>query len=148
MAMDTAMVTGTEGTMQSNVIETKSDEIEIDLVQLFTDILRGLWKHGWFIAALVSIVGTICFFTARYQYTPYYRAYTTFTVNTVSTISYNSKAQKNNLTNRIGSVFPYILTSDALRSLVIEDMGYADFDKFPASISASVVKDTNLVGIP
>ena len=58
--MDTAMVTGTEGTMQSNVIETKSDEIEIDLVQLFTDILRGLWKHGWFIAALVSIVGTIC----------------------------------------------------------------------------------------
>ena len=131
--------------MQSNVIETKSDEIEIDLVQLFTDILRGLWKHGWFIAALVSSVGTICFFTARYQYTPYYRAYTTFTVNTVSTISYNSKAQKNNLTNRIGSVFPYILTSDALRSLVIEDMGYADFDKFPASISASVVKDTNLV---
>ena len=131
--------------MQSNAIDTRSDEIEIDLIQLFRDILRGFWKYGWFIAALISIVGTICFFAARYQYTPFYSAYTTFTVNTVSTIGYNSTAQKKNVTNRIGSVFPYILTSDALRNLVIEDMGYADFDKFPAEISASVVKDTNLV---
>ena len=131
--------------MQSNAIDTNSDEIEIDLIQLFKDVMRGLWKYGWFIAALISIVGTICFFAARFQYSPYYSAYTTFTVNTVSTIGYNSKAQKNNVTNRIGSVFPYILTSDALRNLVIEDMGYADLDEFPAKISASVVKDTNLV---
>ena len=144
-AQVTDMDTGMEGTMQSNAIDTRSDEIEIDLIQLFRDILRGFWKYGWFIAALISIVGTICFFAARYQYTPYYSAYTTFTVNTVSTIGYNSTAQKKNVTNRIGSVFPYILTSDALRNLVIEDMGYADFDKFPAEISASVVKDTNLV---
>ena len=144
-AQDTDMDTGMEGTMQSNAIDTRSDEIEIDLIQLFRDILRGFWKYGWFIAALISIVGTICFFAARYQYTPFYSAYTTFTVNTVSTIGYNSTAQKKNVTNRIGSVFPYILTSDALRNLVIEDMGYADFDKFPAEISASVVKDTNLV---
>lgn len=145
MDMDTAVVTGTEDTMQSNAINTKGEEIEIDLVQLFSDILRGLWKHGWFITALVSIVGTICFFTARYQYTPYYRAYTTFTVNTVSSISYNSKAQKNNVTNRIGSVFPYILMSDALRNLVTEDMGFADLGGLPAGISASVVEGTNLV---
>ena len=131
--------------MQSNAIDTNSDEMDLDLIQLFIDILQGLRKHGWFIAALASVVGTICFFAARYQYTPYYRAYTTFTVNTVSTISYNSKAQKNNVTNRIGGVFPYILMSDALRSIVIEDMGYSDLDEFPAEISASVVKDTNLV---
>ena len=139
------MDTGTEGTMQSNAIDINGDEIEIDLIQLFTDLLRGLRKYGWLIAAMISIVGTICFFAARYQYTPYYSAYTTFTVNTVSTIGYNSKAQKNSVTNRIGGVFPYILTSDALKNLVMEDMGYADLDEFPAEISASVVKDTNLV---
>ena len=42
-------------------------------------------------------------------------------------------------------MFPYILMSDALRSLVIEDMGYADTGGLPASISASVVEKTNLV---
>ena len=131
--------------MQSNTVYTKSNKIEIDLFQLFIDVLRGFCKYGWIIVALTSIVGTICFFRARFQYKPYYRAYTTFTVNTVSTISYNSKAQKNSVINRIGRVFPYILMSDALRSLVIDDMGYADFGGLPAVISASVVEDTNLV---
>lgn len=139
------MVMVTEGTMQNNTIDTKVDEVEIDFLQLLIDILEGLWKQGWFIAALISVVGTICFFWARYQYVPYYRAYTTFTINTVSTISYNSKALKNTVTNRIGGVFPYILMSDALRSLVTEDMGYADIGALPASITASVVEDTNLV---
>lgn len=140
-----AMVTDTEGTMQTNTIDTGSEDLDIELIQMLTDILRGLWKNVWLIAALVSIVGTVCFFAARYQYRPYYKAYTTFTVNTVSTIGYNSKAQKNSVTNRIGSVFPYILMSDALKSLVVEDMGYANLDELPAEISASVVKDTNLV---
>ena len=42
-------------------------------------------------------------------------------------------------------IFPFILTSDALKSIVIEDMGYSDQETFPADIEASVVKDTNLV---
>ena len=140
--MGTAMVT--EVIMQDNPLGTRDEEIEIDLLQVIIDIFDGLRRQGWLILALISIVGTICFFTARSRYVPYYEAYTTFTVNTVSTISYNSKAQKNNVTNRIGRVFPYILMSDALRSLVIEDMGYTN-GGLPASISASVVENTNLV---
>ena len=45
----------------------------------------------------------------------------------------------------MGQVFPYILTSDALKSLVMEDMGYEEKQGMPARITASVVKDTNLV---
>jgi capsular exopolysaccharide synthesis family protein len=90
-------------------------------------------------------MGTIAFFAARMLYSPYYEAYTTFTVNTVSTVSYNSRNQKNTVTNKMGKIFPFILTSDALKSIVIEDMGYSDSDTFPAEIEASVVKDTNLV---
>ena len=55
--MDTVMATGTEDTMQSNAIDTNSDEMDLDLIQLFIDILQGLRKHGWFIAALASVVG-------------------------------------------------------------------------------------------
>ena len=104
--------------MQNNTISIQDDEIEIDLLQLIKDIWNGLRRQGWLILALMSIVGTIAFFAARFRYTPYYEAYTTFTVNTVSTVSYNSRNQKNTVTNKMGKVFPYILTSDALKSLV------------------------------
>lgn len=45
----------------------------------------------------------------------------------------------------MGQVFPYILTSDALKSLVMEDMGFDEKQVMPARIMASVVSDTNLV---
>ena len=131
--------------MQNNTVSVQNDEIEIDLYQLIADLWSGLLRNGWLYLALMSIVGTIVFFAARMSYSPYYEAYTTFTVNTVSTVSYNSRNQKNSVTNKMGKVFPYILTSDALKSIVIEDMGYSDSDTFPAEIEASVVKDTNLV---
>lgn len=131
--------------MQNNTIDMQNDEIEIDVLQVVADVWSGIRKHGWFILALMSIIGTIGFFVARFRYKPYYEAYTTFTVNTVSTLSYNSRSQKNTVTRKMGQVFPYILTSDALKSLVMEDMGYEDADEFPADIIASVVTDTNLV---
>ena len=123
----------------------QNDEIEINLFQVAADVWNGIRRHGWLILALMSIMGTIGFFAARFRYKPYYEAYTTFTVNTVSTLNYNSRSQKNTVTHKMGQVFPYILTSDALKSLVMEDMGYEDADEFPAQIIASVVPDTNLV---
>jgi len=135
-----------EDTMQNNnTVSVQDNEIEIDLFQLFVDMWNGLKRNGWLYLALMSIMGTIAFFAARMLYSPYYEAYTTFTVNTVSTVSYNSRNQKNTVTNKMGKIFPFILTSDALKSIVIEDMGYSDSDTFPAEIEASVVKDTNLV---
>lgn len=131
--------------MQNNTINALDDEIELDFLQLFYDIWRGLLKNAWLYLALMSIAGTIAFFAARMSYSPYYEAYTTFTVNTVSTVSYNSRNQKNTVTNKMGKIFPYILTSDALKGIVMEDMGYVDSESFPAKITASVVRDTNLV---
>ena len=144
MDMATVMAMATEDIMQSNTVNSRDGEIEIDLLQLLLDILDGVRRQGWLYLALASLVGTICFFTARFRYTPYYEAYTTFTVNTVSSINYSSKSVKSYVTNQMGLVFPYILTSSALNNLVKEDMGYSD-GVLPASISASAVKDTNLV---
>ena len=131
--------------MGDNSDYNESEARELDLFQLLYDLVEGTRQYGWLILALISIVGTICFFIARFRYNPYYEAYTTFTVNTVSSLDYNSRSQKNNVTNKMGKVFPYILTSDALRSLVMQDMGYDDDQQMPATILASVVKDTNLV---
>ena len=131
--------------MHNNSIGIQNEEIEINLYQLIKDMWRDLRKYGWIIITFISVIGTIGFFMARIRYIPYYEAYTTFTVNTVSTVTYNSRSQKNTVTNKMGKVFPYILTSDALKSLVMEDMGYEKPEDFPAEISASVVNDTNLV---
>lgn len=131
--------------MQNNTSRLNNEYIEIDLSQLFRDVWKGIRNYGWLLLAMMSILGTIGFFIARSLYTPYYEAYTTFTVNTVSTVNFNSRNQKNNVTNKIGQIFPYILTSDALQSLVLEDMGYESIEEFPAEIKASVVRDTNLV---
>ena len=123
--------------MQNNTVSVQNDEIEIDLYQLIADLWSGLLRNGWLYLALMSIMGTIAFFAARMLYSPYYEAYTTFTVNTVSTVSYNSRNQKNTVTNKMGKIFPFILTSDALKSIVIEDMGYSDSDTFPAEYPIS-----------
>ena len=131
--------------MQDSSVNVQGDVIEIDLFQLIVDLWNGIRRNGWLYLTLMSIAGTIAFFVARMSYSPYYEAYTTFTVNTVSTVSYNSRNQKTTVTNKMGKIFPYILTSDALKSIVIEDMGYSDPETFPAEITASVVKDTNLV---
>ena len=87
------MVMAMEGNMQNNTQSVREEELEIDLLQLASDIWNDLRQVGWIILAVISIVGTICFFAARVRYTPYYEAYTTFTVNTVSTVNYNSKNQ-------------------------------------------------------
>lgn len=131
--------------MQNDTVRMNNEEIEIDLLQLAIDLWKGIVRYGWLLLAVISILGTIGFFIARSVYTPYYEAYTTFTVNTVSTVNFNSRNQKSTVTNKIGQIFPYILTSDALQSLVMEDMGYENIEEFPAEIKASVVKDTNLV---
>ena len=132
--------------MQNNSDQNENImNIDFDPFQVLLDVVDGILKKGWLYLAVISIVGTICFFFARFRYSPYYEAYTTFTVNTVSTVNYNSRSQKNNATYRMGKVFPYILTSDALRSLVADDMGYEDAEEFPAKILASVITDTNLV---
>lgn len=132
--------------MQDNTVNIDAQEGRIGSIsQILTDILDSIWKNGWIYIAIISVIGTICFFVSRFRYNPYYEAYTTFTVNTVSAVSYNSRNQKNNVTYKMGQIFPYILTSDALKSLVMEDMGYDNEDQFPATITASVVSDTNLV---
>ena len=123
----------------------KTGDFEITLFQLLMDVFYGVRKKLWLYLVLASVVGTICFFVARFRYSPYYEAYTTFTVNTVSSVNYNSRSQKNTATYRMGQVFPYILTSDALKSLVMEDMGFDEKQGMPARIMASVVSDTNLV---
>lgn len=129
-----------------NNSSVNSEENVIDLGVLFVDMFKGLRRWWGTFLILISIFASIAYFAARLTYAPYYTAYSTFTVNTSSSISYNSRGQKNNVTRQIGEIFPSILTSDALNSLVMEDLGYDDEENpMRATIDATVIEDTNLV---
>ena len=119
--------------------ENSSGTGEIDYIRFLFDILGGIRRFGWLFLAIISILGTIGFYTARYTYSPYYETYSTFTVNIAAGSGANNK-----LASRISSIFSYILTSDALRNLVIEDMGYGEAGYLPGEISAASLRNSNI----
>ena len=67
-----AMAMDMEDIMQDNSDRKENrEEREIDLFQLLIDTMDDIREYGWLILALTSIVGTLCFFAARFRYTPY-----------------------------------------------------------------------------
>lgn len=125
-------------------------DIDLDPVRLFFDVMNGFLSKAWLYIALMIVGGALCFFAARFRYTPYYEASTTFTVNSVSRINDTGNVRRSALTTTMGNTFPYVLTSDTLKNLVKQDMkdrtpeGSADYS---ASISASAASETNLVSL-
>ncbi len=125
-------------------------DIDLDPVRLFFDVMNGFFSKAWLYIALMIVGGALCFFAARFRYTPYYEASTTFTVNSVSRINDIGNVRKSAMTTTMGNTFPYVLTSDTLKNLVKQDMkdrtpeGSADYS---ASISASAASETNLVSL-
>lgn len=125
-------------------------DVDLDLARLLLDVMNGFFSRAWLYIALMIVGGALCFFAARFRYTPYYEASTTFTVNSVSRINDTGNVRRSALTTTMGNTFPYVLTSDTLKNLVKQDMkdrtpeGSADYS---ASISASAASETNLVSL-
>lgn len=127
-------------TQSAEVYEDNSSGAgEIDYLRILFDILSGIRRYGWLFLAIISILGTVGFYIAKRTYSPYYETYSTFTVNSVTGSGTNK-----NLTSRISGIFSYILTSDPLRNLVIEDMGYGDAGYLPGHIYASSLSNSNI----
>lgn len=125
-------------------------DVDLDPARLLLDVMNGFFSRAWLYIALMIVGGALCFFAARFRYTPYYEASTTFTVNSVSRINDTGNVRRSALTTTMGNTFPYVLTSDTLKNLVKQDMkdrtpeGSADYS---ASISASAASETNLVSL-
>lgn len=125
-------------------------DVDLDPARLILDVMNGFFSKAWLYIALMIVGGALCFFAARFRYTPYYEASTTFTVNSVSRINDIGNVRKSALTTTMGNTFPYVLTSDTLKNLVKQDMkdrtpeGSAEYS---ASISASAAPETNLVAL-
>ena len=111
-----------------------------------TKFLRQIWnsfKHVWFVFLfLPMILGGGNFVRVFTTYTPVYTAEATLSVS----VANGDNSANNNVTtaSQLGKVFPYILTSSALKDIIADDLGMS---YVPGNISVTNLNGTNFLTI-
>ena len=133
--------------MWDNKVEIgKNDGIVINLITLLREICREMKRRALIILVLAVLASAVSYFASGLFYTPVYTATALVALDRTSGLNYKSGEEKNNITYRLGEIFPDIFASDAVRSLVMDEMGYTDSADFDAQISSAVMaKDSNAV---
>lgn len=125
----------------------KTNEVVINLFPLFRELLRELRRYCIVFLAVVLLFGGLFYFAGRRNQSIKYTAYTTFTVKPLDVVKYNYLNTKNTTVALMGKMVPPILTSDAMKSIIKEDLGYAGSDKLTAQITSSCANNTNLIKV-
>lgn len=116
----------------------------------FPEIFRSLAKFWWLCLILALLGASAMFVRNRAGYVPMYESSVTFTVRTqepgsagigISTYSFSYARAT---ATQLSTTFPAIIESNILQDIICNDMGLA---YLPATLSASVVKGTNMFTI-
>ncbi len=120
-----------------------NEEMEIDLLVLLQDFLRGIKKFWWLVFVLAFLGGTVMYLRAVKSYVPMYRSEATFTVTTSTSEndSYNYYYDSSTA-DQLAKTFPYILSSELLTDAMKEDMGT---DTIQGSVTAQTISQSNMV---
>lgn len=120
--------------------------LSIDFLELF----RSFMKFRWLCLLLALLGAGAMFARNRMNYTPMYESNVTFTVRTqepgsagigISTYSFTYARAT---ATQLSTTFPAIIESNILHDIICNDMGLS---YLPATLSASVVKGTNMFTI-
>lgn len=124
---------------------TSSDEYDyIDFRFIFSDLAKILYRFWLLILVLTSLAGTGGFLYKRLSYVPQYCSTATFFVDIRSAVKYEENDYAEKAMKQISSTFPYVIQSQTLILLVMEDMGVT---QMPGNIRAVALSDTNLITI-
>lgn len=122
-----------------NEINDKS-LLAIDLNILLTDLM-GMARRFWWMGVLLVLLLTAVFgVRAKIGYRPQYEATTSFTVHVADPLQGNIRGYNTATAEQMAKTFPYILTSSALKDLVMRDL---ELPGLPP-IEASVTPTTNI----
>ena len=119
-----------------------NDEDLISISTIIDDMWKGLIKYWWILLCVISVSASAFYFYARRTYLPYYTASSTFTVNAQTAVLYNEDTYNRTVANQLGSIFPYVLTSDIMQKLVADDLGLSSV---PGTIEAKAMGDSNII---
>lgn len=135
-----------EGAEQKKLIgRGDPDELRVDLFRLAGDLMQEIRRYCVVILAVMLALGGIFYLGTKRSGSVSSTAHTTFTVVPAETVKYRVANQKNICVALMGKMYPSILTSDAMKGLVKQDLDYDMTKTLPAAIAASVTQNTNLV---
>lgn len=115
---------------------------QIDYEIVLDDMLKCFIRYWWQILVLLSAVCSIAYGAARAVYRPVYVSSSTFIVSSLNSAGHDRNQYNSAVTSQLGSVFPYLLSSDILTKLVAEDMGTKSI---PGRVSSEALKGTSLI---
>lgn len=119
---------------------TEKNMAGIDLGILISDFRRGA-KHLLIpgILLIVLLTAFFCWRTFR-SYSPQYQASASFTVYVTNPLQAEVRTYNTATAEQMQKTFPYILTSGALSSKVMKELGISSMPK----VTASVLSNTNI----
>ncbi len=121
--------------------EERIVELEkLDIISFLNDFLHRFKRMWWIVVALAVLGGLGMYYRASVNYDPTYKAEATAAVS----LAYSSSSANRNTAEQMGKVFPYILTSGALKDVIAADLGVKTI---PGNISVNNISGTNLLTI-
>ena len=119
---------------------TEKNMAGIDLGILLGDLLRVGRRLVWLCAALVVTFSAVLCLREYRAYRPSYQASATFTVYVANPLQSEVRSYNTATAEQMAKTFPYILTSGALKDMVMRDLEIG----FMPAVSAKVLNNTNI----
>lgn len=127
-----------EVSMRDNTVRIENkEEIVVNLFELARGVCKDFWRNALKILLAAVLVGTVCFARTRMNRTAFYTASASFMINKASGVQYKTGHEQYNSVNRVAVEFTEGLRSSALKSLIMDDLGYSRSENFDPVISVS-----------
>lgn len=121
-------------------MEHTDERNKIDLVSYAVSALRALKKMRFAALGLVLAGAVLMTLYSYLSYSPVYEVSTSFTVRIINPLYSNAVGYNSQTAEQMEKTFPYILSSNALKTSVKEYLGVSSLP----SVTASVTKGTNV----
>lgn len=118
----------------------ENNDNKIDIVSYIISAVRTFLRLKFVAVAAIVLCAAAVVLHAHLTYSPVYEVSTSFTVKIVNPLYSNVSGYNSQTAEQMEKTFPYILSSNALKSAVKEQLGV---DSLPY-VSASVTKGTNV----
>lgn len=134
--------------MWDKTVDIDNNEgIRVNLVTLIKGMFVQLKRNAAKLVILAVLSGAVFFAGAKLAYSPAYTARASFTFNRVTGASYKTGTEKNSIIVKLSLMFTEIMTGDALRSIVMDELGYAGSKSFNVKINAAGQEAINIVSL-
>lgn len=97
---------------------------ELNPMYIIDDMWKGMKKYFGLFLIIITLSACVLFFVARHSYKPQYQAFRSFYVNTRTAYGYNASYYNKTAAKQMSVTFPYLLTSGALKRIIMEELGY------------------------